>query len=79
VSIYYHCYACTHEWIGYLECPSCGNRELKGPSRIDGGSQPRNVVEEATIIAYRAACTCCDTRGDDPWCPACYTKQGSSV
>lgn len=25
-------------------------------------------------ITYDAACTCDDTYGDNPWCPACYPK-----
>ena len=26
-------------------------------------------------ITYDAICTCDDTYGDNPWCPACYPDQ----
>jgi hypothetical protein len=29
-------------------------------------------------ITYDAVCTCDDTYGDNPWCPACYPDQGGT-
>jgi hypothetical protein len=30
-------------------------------------------------ITYDAVCICCDTYGDDPWCPACYPSQARAA
>ncbi len=72
MSIYYYCGACKNQWIGDLECPACGNRELKGPNAISDGGGPDDVVEEAIEATYKALCNCDDVYGDNPFCPACF-------
>lgn len=32
-----------------------------------------DVVGAAEQAVFDAACTCDDTYGDNPWCPACYS------